>query len=229
MQKQWEITCRGKTLSELKEALTDALNELNGLATIKNVTVRKNLEVVKEVEEDNEDEFTPENMIGQSLAATPAVNMNDLDSEGLPWDERIHTSARTKVKDGSWKIKRGVTDLEANKIKATYRQVDVVGHPMQTAPAVVHQAPVQVVTPVVPQAPVVPALPTMNSGHTVATFKAHFPLIIANLISEGKVTQDYVNQLKDYFKVDQIWMLDDNQKANLFESFVQYGLVTRVG
>lgn len=38
----------------------------------------------------------------------------DLDARGLPWDERIHASTKTKNKDGSWRNKKG---LEASLIK----------------------------------------------------------------------------------------------------------------
>lgn len=32
----------------------------------------------------------------------------ELDSRGLPWDARIHAGTKTKIADGSWKMKRGV-------------------------------------------------------------------------------------------------------------------------
>lgn len=55
-------------------------------------------------EPDNFPATAPDNV--PPPAVTPAV---ELDGEGLPWDPRIHTPARTKVKstDG-WKKKRGV-------------------------------------------------------------------------------------------------------------------------
>jgi len=43
------------------------------------------------------------------------------------------------------------------------------------------------------------------------------------------VTEEYVNQLKNYFQVEQIWAINDQQKAIVFDQFVQYGLVTKVG
>lgn len=50
----------------------------------------------------------------QAIAPTePAAPLNpapgvELDSKGMPWDDRIHASTKTKISDGSWKAKRGV-------------------------------------------------------------------------------------------------------------------------
>lgn len=38
------------------------------------------------------------------MTPAPAV---DLDSKGLPWDERIHASTKSKIASGEWKAKRG--------------------------------------------------------------------------------------------------------------------------
>jgi hypothetical protein len=34
----------------------------------------------------------------------------ELDSAGLPWDERIYSATRNRNKDGTWRVKRGVSD-----------------------------------------------------------------------------------------------------------------------
>lgn len=41
-------------------------------------------------------------------APEPIVYGANLDSKGLPWDERIHASSKAKVADGSWRQKRNV-------------------------------------------------------------------------------------------------------------------------
>lgn len=40
---------------------------------------------------------------------TPAPS-DDLDSAGVPWDERIHAATRAKNKDGTWRQRRGLND-----------------------------------------------------------------------------------------------------------------------
>lgn len=46
----------------------------------------------------------------------PTVDPNELDSARRPWDARINTVKRTKVKDGTWKRKRGVSDELYNQV-----------------------------------------------------------------------------------------------------------------
>lgn len=47
-----------------------------------------------------------------------------VDSEGLPWDGRIHSSSKEKlVKDSTWKLKRGVDKALVEQVKAELRGV----------------------------------------------------------------------------------------------------------
>lgn len=41
-----------------------------------------------------------------------------LDKEGLPWDERIHSSNHKMTSNGIWQRRRGISDVEYNRIKA---------------------------------------------------------------------------------------------------------------
>ena len=85
----------------------------------------------------------------------------ELDTEGLPWDERIHSGKKTKyAKDnpqnktvaGSWKRKRGVQPLTVDQVKAELR--------------LVYPAPTAAVAPVAPLAPVPPAAPATPAAMT---------------------------------------------------------------
>ena len=58
---------------------------------------------------------TPVTDPGEEAQAAPetdatGINTNNapLDSVGMPWDPRIHAGTKTKISDGSWKMKRGV-------------------------------------------------------------------------------------------------------------------------
>lgn len=42
----------------------------------------------------------------------------ELDSAGVPWDERIHARTKTKIADGTWKKKRGVDDAVVTQVMA---------------------------------------------------------------------------------------------------------------
>lgn len=49
----------------------------------------------------------------------PAPDFGDLDKDGLPWDERIHSSSKAKNADGTWRAKRGVDEKTMNNVKAS--------------------------------------------------------------------------------------------------------------
>jgi hypothetical protein len=67
----------------------------------------------------------------------------ELDAAGMPWDERIHSSAKSKVKDGTWKLRRGVEEHEVQEVKAEYRG----GVPEKQPAPVEHVAPTATPTP----------------------------------------------------------------------------------
>lgn len=46
--------------------------------------------------------------VAAALPALPTTGAAALDKDGLPWDERIHSSNRAINADGSWRTKRGV-------------------------------------------------------------------------------------------------------------------------
>lgn len=57
--------------------------------------------------------------------ANVAGGMPEFDSEGLPWDMRIHADTKGKNADGSWRRRRGVTDktfvgMVENELRAIY-------------------------------------------------------------------------------------------------------------
>lgn len=49
-------------------------------------------------------------------------NVGDTDNRGIPWLEGVHSSSKAKNKDGSWRVRRGVTDEEVGKAEAPYIQ-----------------------------------------------------------------------------------------------------------
>ena len=41
----------------------------------------------------------------------------ELDSRGLPWDERIHAKSKAKGDEGAWRYKQGVTANDINPVE----------------------------------------------------------------------------------------------------------------
>jgi len=52
-----------------------------------------------------------------NTAAPQSPNHAEVDSKGMPWDERIHSSSRAKVAGGTWKYKRGVSEEEVKRVE----------------------------------------------------------------------------------------------------------------
>lgn len=91
--------------------------------------------------------------------STPAPGV-ELDSKGMPWDERIHASTKTKLVSGEWKAKRGVDPALVASVEAELRirTTDVsVGYAPAPAPAALGVPPAPVAPFVPPAAPLPPA------------------------------------------------------------------------
>lgn len=182
---------------------------------------------------------------GPKSAPVAASNEFGVDSRGLPWDQRIHSVSQGVNKDGSWRLRRGVEQSMVDQIEAEIRpKTTPVNIPAQPAPAMPRIAPLDWAPPahvpaVVPAAPVAPPpqpvaapMPTsmpspVLNAHTLETFKAGLVPTLARLVSDGKLTQDYLQSLKSYFQVEQIWQVNDLQLAEMFENFVQGGLIAK--
>lgn len=83
----------------------------------------------------------------------------ELDSAGVPWDERIHASTKSQNADGTWKKRRGVDPAEVDRVTAELTTAP-------EAPAAEQSAPVA--PPAVPEVPEVPAAPATPESVTPA-------------------------------------------------------------
>lgn len=86
-----------------------------------------------------ETEPSPEEAFTQHPAASMIDNTavavaSALDKNGLPWDERIHSSSKVKTSDGSWRMKRGVDDAKAAAVSAELKALMAI--PSAPAPPV---------------------------------------------------------------------------------------------
>lgn len=120
-----------------------------------------------------------------SVAApmTPASAV-ELDSKGLPWDDRIHAGTKSKIAKGEWKAKRGVEPALTAQVEAELRaRVAAPVAVAQDAAAVFNAAPgvPAASTPFVPPAaslaPAAPAAPSVSADPT--TFEQLMPRITA--------------------------------------------------
>lgn len=263
----YQVTAKGRTLKELIKAVDDVHKELClGTATLVN-GLTNNMQDNVEIVDDNDSDVQFHPMVAnnniQAVEVGPrleaaALVLGELDAEGIPWDKRIHTVAKTKVKAGTWKLKKGSDLTVVTQVKTELMlQVQQAANPAPippapaaapTLPPAVSTAPlappVSILPPVAPVGgsnadqtpmsvatlpPAAPVAPQIASGHTLATFIANFPMVVGTLISEKKLTQNYINQLCEYFKVELIWNINDEQKAQTFNQFVELGYIQQVG
>lgn len=226
----YRITVEGKTTEELKNNLSNIydlmqhgrvvvqeeeneefdLGEPDTLVETKKSKPKYVAPIEEEEEEETEEVVEDEDDVIEDV---------EYDSENLPWDSRIHASTKTQTKTGTWKQKKGVDEATIKKVKKELYKAQA--QQPEVAPVT------SVKSPSAPQ--MIPQPNYKQSGHTIETFKINFPVILGNLISEGKVTQEYVNQLKGYFGVNEIWNINDAQKLEMFNSFVNYGFIQKVG
>ena len=96
------------------------------------------------------------------VAPTVAPSLSDLDDEGFPWDERIHSAKKTKVKSNlvkggeAWRMKKGLNNPELVKsVREEYKPEIATNPTTEALIAPVAAAPVTPVTPVAPVAAVV--------------------------------------------------------------------------
>ena len=83
----------------------------------------------------------------------------DVDSEGLPWDGRIHSSNKKKItKDDTWQLRRGIDSAVVEQVKAELRQVMAI--PNVSGITIVSQGTITEVS----ESLVPPAPPTETQG-----------------------------------------------------------------
>lgn len=276
------LVVSGGTVAELKENMTRTLAELNGEET----TAKRSTQPAARHEDTGEgfpettgaqgsgskapvfispDAAIPIDFkIAQSLTQeipptkdavmqTPAFG---LDSMGLPWDERIHSTSAAKNKDGSWRTRRGVEPATVKQVEHELIAKLKTGQPEIAPPQAVNpvmaspivQAPghspapvlaspvtaspiLQMVPSHVPAAviPPIPAAVPVTSAHSFQTFKAQLVPTLYALTEQGRLTPEYIQALKKHFQVEEIWQVNDAQLAEIFENFCKAGLLTRVG
>ena len=194
---------------------------------------------------------------GEPLYNNPAPvtsPIGQVDSRGLPWDERIHSANRATLKDGSWRYKKGTTDEFINQVEqeliakiknAPTEPVQLPPVPATTVHATLPNFAQQPVTPVqASPAPVAAqpvqlapafeniAIPQASTlpAYDLPSFKHNLLEILTRLINEKKIDQNYIQQLQQHFKVQHIWHItgSETQSRELWEQFGNYGFIKAV-
>lgn len=90
--------------------------------TLEDITAVELLAVAKVLNNVNDEIITPSNapvvVTTEEVIEEPTGDTMDFDKEGLPWDERIHSSNHKLTAQGVWQRRRGVNDEVYNTVKA---------------------------------------------------------------------------------------------------------------
>lgn len=62
-----------------------------------------------------------QNETDDSADASAACDTSQLDSDGIKWDERIHSETKNQNKDGTWRLRRGVDKALVDQVIAEQR------------------------------------------------------------------------------------------------------------
>jgi len=106
--------------------------------------------------------YTPE--LQAEAAAISDMITPKLDSDGLPWDQRIHSASRAVNADGTWRQRRGVDQAVLDQVRAELKQTMSVPAPLAPPPPVVAPPPPPIVPAPPVQAPDGPPSPPLSSN-----------------------------------------------------------------
>lgn len=72
-----------------------------------------------------------QNETDDSADASAACDTSQLDSEGVKWDERIHSETKSQNKDGTWRLRRGVDKALVDQVIAAQQRAAVTATQQQ--------------------------------------------------------------------------------------------------
>lgn len=121
---------------------------------------------------------------GPAPAGTPAAPAGvELDSDGLPWDSRIHSGSKGKLaKTKQWKKKRGVDPALVEQVEAELKAA------MSASPANPVEPSAEAHTPTPAPAPAPPAEKPAAPSGAITTFPALMQKITAQGVPQADVT-----------------------------------------
>lgn len=127
----------------------------------------------------------------QGETIVPAAQVGtELDSNGLPWDERIHAGTKRKNADQSWSRRKGINDLDYNTVVAELKGATPA--PTTTTAPVVPAKPGIPAKPGVPVKPGAPAAPKKASIEALNTltndFGVDYDLVTSELFAKHGAT-----------------------------------------
>lgn len=246
-----KMTIEAKNYEDLQKAVSNLYDSMfkENLSTVAVETQNSEQNVPKSVPPVPEIPSAPR-VPDQQETSQQIQGQVEVDSRGLPWDSRIHSNTKNKKKDGTWRPKRGVDKNYLAQIEGEL--ADKVLQDQQSASPVIPPAPVKTVDVPMPSAPEEQPAPTTSpsqqqseqvvrppvyenvqvpngptNAYTFGTFKANFGQAMANLVTLGKIDQNYIQELCDHYGINNIIHLMESEQSlrSLFDMFTQNGII----
>lgn len=216
--------------------------------TLEDITAIELLAIAKVLNNVNDEIITPSNasivVDDDEVINEPTGDTMDFDKEGLPWDERIHSSNHKLTAQGIWQRRRGVSDEVYNAVKAEllgkweaaepitvednnpHLETTILApafEPVQAPAPVAAPAPIpaptfessQVLAPV--SSPVVapaPVAPAAPAQSTFETFSSKLQYALANKLIEANYMQGVLNTVNATFGTDYKGMFEMRDNEN---------------
>lgn len=147
----------------------------------------------------------------QAQVTPQQVKEAELDNEGLPWDERIHASTKTKTAKGIWTKRKGVDDATRDAVVAELRQQYPADESADEAPAAAPTAPT-----VAPPA-AAPTISVPGAAPTPATPYTELVDWLAKNTGDGKkLSKEWVEQQFSSNGTSIAALADNNDHAKAF-------------
>lgn len=133
----FRIVIGGKTLDEVRQAAAQVANRLGEpsveISTSRLTTMSESAIAKQKAEEQLQEEAAINDMYNQpvdnsvgtveNVTTTAGSNevSKEVDSKGMPYDERIHSSSKATNKDGSWRYRRNLDEATIAQVEAQLR------------------------------------------------------------------------------------------------------------
>lgn len=210
---KFDITIKDATAADL----TAIANVLNGQLDVKPALQRPIESAKADVEKkwvapESEQQQIPmfEQPAAQPNLPVPPVSIApkqdsedaSVDSTGLPWDERIHSSTKALNKDGTWKKRRGVPELTVDKVEAELRGVAVDDTPAPAMPQLPPLPQQQATPPAMPQLPPIPQQ-TRDFNNALTRIQSGF--------KDGKMNANTIKEISEALGVSSITDINGNE------------------
>lgn len=177
------------------EELPSLVSKLTGATSTENTTVYATQPNVSTQSNNVEEDDSSVDVSGQT------------DSEGLPWDARIHSSSKGKTTNGVWKAKRGRTEEEYTAVKSQLLlglQMSAPTAPVSMTPPVINQyasVPVQQAVAIAPPVlAAVPLAPVQQYAPPEIPAPVQLAQPVFNPVQEANTFQSVINRMNAGFQ-----------------------------